>query len=77
MSMRDGDFELVASCIRRMRSEVHDDVDGDYAADSAIVLVWLAKQLADDFADRYPHFKRDTFLLATAFSPTERLHRVL
>lgn len=74
--MRDGDFELVASCIRRMRSKVQTDLDQRYAADCAIVLAWLAEQLADDFAARYPRFERDAFLAATTSSPIARSQRV-
>jgi hypothetical protein len=61
MPMRDRDFELVASSIRYLRSEVQSDLDQSYAVDGAIVLDRLTEQLADDFDARYPCFKRDAF----------------
>lgn len=78
MSMRDEDFELLAACIRRIRSEVQTDLDLSFAADGAIVIAGLAERVAEDFAARYRRFSRDAFLAACqsgnamSVSPTAR-----
>jgi len=65
MAIRRKDFELIASSIRRIRSQLQTDLDGYYAENGAIVLDRLAEQLADDCAARYAHFEREAFLRAS------------
>jgi hypothetical protein len=72
MPMREKDFELVASSIRYLRNEVTSDLDQSYEIDGAIVLDRLTEQLADDFASRYPCFKRDAFRVGAGV-PYERI----
>jgi hypothetical protein len=64
MAMKDRDFELVASSIRSLVSEVQADLDRSYSHNGAIVLDRLTAQLADNFAARYCHFDRVAFFRA-------------
>src|SRR6516164_4507599 len=68
MAMKEGDFEIVASSIRRLRIEVLNDPDQSYSVDGTLVLDRLTEQLADDFAAQYLFFGREAFLMASQVS---------
>jgi hypothetical protein len=78
MAMKEGDLEIVASSIRRLRIEVLNDPDQSYSADGPLVLDRLTEQLADDFAAQYLFFRREAFLKASQVSQgSDRMYTVL